>query len=371
MNEAKKDRKRPVYTIKPCTGHAPTQTGAGAHKDKKKADKQGESKHKKKDYAESLEDKLASALVEAGMPSTVVKMKQKLAIMTPEELLARKKQGIAEVKQRLDAKCWTGKHKEGTKIKGGVRVNNCVPNESVAEGGYDYHKPDPHWITIDGKRWKKTFNRVQAQKAVETLNAKFRTQGSNKHADYEPADPEEDPNWGIKISNEAMNGITGPGMMKDPTETMEPEGETLKNSLHTIIRVATHLDKRLDINDDFPEWVSEKMGAIKGMMVSVMDYLISTQEMEHDPDAMGEGISARDKWNKASSDRQAKHDKIEADTKSRHASGKEDMKGAINRLEKHVKKEGWTHDSLADQLFEHERTYEDKLQNQLNKLTKK
>jgi hypothetical protein len=37
------------------------------------------------------------------------------------------------VKQRLDAKCWTGKHKEGTKIKGGVRVNNCVPNESVEE----------------------------------------------------------------------------------------------------------------------------------------------------------------------------------------------------------------------------------------------
>ena len=35
------------------------------------------------------------------------------------------------VKQRLDAKCWTGKHKEGTKIKGGVRVNNCVPNEAA------------------------------------------------------------------------------------------------------------------------------------------------------------------------------------------------------------------------------------------------
>jgi hypothetical protein len=38
------------------------------------------------------------------------------------------------VNQRLDPKCWKGKHKEGTKIKGGVRVNNCVPNESVAEG---------------------------------------------------------------------------------------------------------------------------------------------------------------------------------------------------------------------------------------------
>ena len=40
---------------------------------------------------------------------------------------------MMEVKQRLDAKCWKGKHKEGTKIKGGIRVNNCVPNEGVSE----------------------------------------------------------------------------------------------------------------------------------------------------------------------------------------------------------------------------------------------
>ena len=41
------------------------------------------------------------------------------------------------VKQRLDPKCWSGK-KIGTpktKVKGGVRVNNCVPAESVTEGG--------------------------------------------------------------------------------------------------------------------------------------------------------------------------------------------------------------------------------------------
>ena len=54
------------------------------------------------------------------------------------------KEGKA-VKQRLDPKCWTGKHKEGTKIKGGVRVNNCVPNESVNEheAGWDRHGQGP------------------------------------------------------------------------------------------------------------------------------------------------------------------------------------------------------------------------------------
>lgn len=29
-------------------------------------------------------------------------------------------------KRRLDPKCWKGYRKSGTKIKNGVRVNNCV-----------------------------------------------------------------------------------------------------------------------------------------------------------------------------------------------------------------------------------------------------
>ena len=40
--------------------------------------------------------------------------------------------GLAEEKQRLDPSCWKGYRKAGTKMKGGVRVNNCVPvSESV------------------------------------------------------------------------------------------------------------------------------------------------------------------------------------------------------------------------------------------------
>ena len=34
---------------------------------------------------------------------------------------------LGEAKQRLDPKCWKGYKKAGTKMKGGVRVNNCVP----------------------------------------------------------------------------------------------------------------------------------------------------------------------------------------------------------------------------------------------------
>jgi len=47
----------------------------------------------------------------------------------------RAQEFVSEEKTRLDPKCWSGK-KIGvpkTKVKGGVRVNNCVPNESIEE----------------------------------------------------------------------------------------------------------------------------------------------------------------------------------------------------------------------------------------------
>ena len=34
-----------------------------------------------------------------------------------------------EKKQRLDAKCWKGYEKRGTKVKAGTRVNNCVKSK--------------------------------------------------------------------------------------------------------------------------------------------------------------------------------------------------------------------------------------------------
>jgi hypothetical protein len=42
------------------------------------------------------------------------------------------KKGLGETKQRLDAKCWDGYKKQGTKIKGNTRVNNCVPEAANA-----------------------------------------------------------------------------------------------------------------------------------------------------------------------------------------------------------------------------------------------
>ena len=63
----------------------------------------------------------------------------------------------------------------------------------------------------------------------------------------------------------------------------EEEGATVKNSLHTIIRVATHLDKSITDDEQFPEWMSEKIGSIKDQMVSVMDHEISDEELREAP----------------------------------------------------------------------------------------
>ena len=45
----------------------------------------------------------------------------------------KKEEVVDETKQRLDPKCWDGYKKQGTKIKGGVRVNNCVPESKLNE----------------------------------------------------------------------------------------------------------------------------------------------------------------------------------------------------------------------------------------------
>jgi len=92
--------------------------------------------------APALVTKKPSTTVARATPSFNKWMsKYKENVEEMQQMIAEGEQMVAEMKQRLDPKCWTGKHKEGTKIKGGVRVNNCVPNESVAEESSPMIKP--------------------------------------------------------------------------------------------------------------------------------------------------------------------------------------------------------------------------------------
>ena len=62
-------------------------------------------------------------------------------------------------------------------------------------------------------------------------------------------------------------------------EEYNDEAGSFKNNLHTIIRVSSHLDNEIADNENLPEWCQEKMAVAKGMVVAVMDYIISQHEM--------------------------------------------------------------------------------------------
>jgi hypothetical protein len=56
------------------------------------------------------------------------------------------------------------------------------------------------------------------------------------------------------------------------------EAGMVKNNLHTIVRVSSHLEKAIEDNENMPEWCQEKLAVAKGMIVAVMDYIISQHE---------------------------------------------------------------------------------------------
>ena len=64
----------------------------------------------------------------------------------------------------------------------------------------------------------------------------------------------------------------------------ELDGEMLKNSIHTIARIAAHLDSIVSVEDQFPEWLIEKIGQAKEAVSSAMQYVASKEEMEQDGD---------------------------------------------------------------------------------------
>ena len=64
---------------------------------------------------------------------------------------ANKRLGVAEEKQRLDPSCWDGYKKDGTKMKGDTRVNNCVKEEleETYDGDEFYEAYGELWFNED------------------------------------------------------------------------------------------------------------------------------------------------------------------------------------------------------------------------------
>lgn len=126
------------------------------------------------------------------------------------------------VEQRLDSQCWASKHKAGTKIKGGVRVNNCVPNESVDEAsggtsvkGWAAQVRTEHGIDtkfINDKHSGGTVNRAIARNAQgETVGVYNRNTGSATV--FEPKQQvEETAAWKRKEGKNKKGGLNQKGV---------------------------------------------------------------------------------------------------------------------------------------------------------------
>ena len=110
---------------------------------------------------------------------------------------------LIEVTQRLDPKCWKGKKigNPKTKIKGGVRVNNCVPKESTSLDEGPFTKTG-NWLMK--RKLEKDIK--QHGKDLDNDSKKFWLSGSGLppwHPDEyrEPVDPTF--NWGKTASDRA------------------------------------------------------------------------------------------------------------------------------------------------------------------------
>jgi hypothetical protein len=162
---------------------------------------------------------------------------------------------IAEEKVRLDPKCWTGKKigNPKTKMKGGVRVNNCVPAESIEE----------------------------AQDTAPKMGAKERklAQGALK---------------GAKDMTAALGLVRGkdgvarlPKEKKDVAEgynaEYDDEAGMADNNLETLERAVDGIDNLIQAGDNLPEWCQEKIAVAKSMLVTVWDYMKS-EEGNEDPE---------------------------------------------------------------------------------------
>lgn len=66
----------------------------------------------------------------------------------------------------------------------------------------------------------------------------------------------------------------------DPEDHDDMEGSFVKNQLHTMLRVLTHLENAIGDDEDLPEWVQMELSQAQEKIVGVMDYMISEKELD-------------------------------------------------------------------------------------------
>ena len=243
---------------------------------------------------------------------------------------------VSEEKVRLDPKCWTGKKigNPKTKMKGGVRVNNCVPAESVEEAanaaqqaaiaiakkkkaGVDEAAPPgakaermvkhiKKGYAKDGKlsdkeksiayatAWKahnkgvtegtqrvdslvtdalKIMRGSEASDAVAALKTVLGDREYNSRRGYY--------NFYVR---QLMDMSGQQGMAEGFNGEYDDEAGMADNNLATLRKAVDGLDDIINRGDNLPEWCQEKIAVAENMLVTVWNYMQGEQESEEDPE---------------------------------------------------------------------------------------
>jgi hypothetical protein len=243
---------------------------------------------------------------------------------------------VSEEKVRLDPKCWTGKKigNPKTKMKGGVRVNNCVPAESVEEAA----NPAQQAAIAIAKKKKAGVDEAappgaKAERMVKHIKKGYAKDGrlSDKEKSIAYATAWKAHNKGVtegaqrvdslvtdalKImrGSEASDAVAAlktvlgdreynsrrgyynfyvrqlmdmsgqQGMAEGFNGEYDDEAGMADNNLATLRKAVDGLDDIINRGDNLPEWCQEKIAVAENMLVTVWNYMQGEQESDEDPE---------------------------------------------------------------------------------------
>jgi len=354
MNEGKKGfkvrHKRKVASIEPTkprnyVAKNAINSGAGAHKDKKKAMKQGDTKHKKS-YAEGMEEKYLQQLAELKQ-STKDSYKEKASAQVKELEPHAKKGEYKDIAQRA-----IDRRKKGLK-----RVEEVTGDP----------KFDKMLKGVTGKKavakQRKADSQQQARHAIDSMFG-----GGN------PADKLSIRKKGVAegakgaVAGGVAGAFAGPeaipvGMeigdkVGDMFENTDTEGGMARQQLITAAKLAIKLAEQMDENTQLDAWVQTKISLASDYIETVFDFLVNGQqdvdkEVETDEE-VAPGITHQHRHGTMKStstamegakvDRQAKHI-TKSMMKAHPGMSKEEAEGAAWAHIKHPKKKKMKEDA--------------------------
>ena len=179
---------------------------------------------------------------------------------------------VVEEKVRLDPKCWTGKKigNPKTKMKGGVRVNNCVPAESVEEAA---NAAQQAAIAVNMKKAgkkPKNVNETAPHPQELEMDAKVRSMQIQNRADDAEQRLAARANQPKNLVQKIKKDIGGPiaklvkgdikgalGENDQFNPEYDDEAGMADNNLETLERAVDGIDDLIQAGDNLPEWCQE------------------------------------------------------------------------------------------------------------------